>query len=538
MRYSRRPMLRVALRRMLWAIPTLLGISLVAFFVTTLIPDPAATVLPDSSAPPGSDRALEDVITARRRSHFLDLPRFVNPHPEDVRTRAASAVRRVVEGAVASPGVEDPSRELLRLGGAALPYVLPDLDRLRPVDRGKVALALAPIAERMGFVGLRRGDAEESSRFWERFWEDRAVDFNGGAVRRAVHRITEDGTLLRERDILEVDTFALGDLVLAISEATDQRTLARLTGLASHVAGRHVVLPEDASEAAVRRIKGDWEEWWFVHREDYVALEGGERVVARFLDTRYGKWLLRGARGRLGVSSRDGEPILDKLAERAPITFALTFLSLLLSYALAIPFGVFSAVRRGEAVDVALAAILFALYSLPTFWVAELLAHGFAGPLAVGASQALYTRSSFLLAVLALSAGSVALLSRYERAAILDVLRQDYIRTARAKGVPALRVLVVHALRNALMPVVTLAGLQLPTSFGGAFVVEEVFRLPGMGYETLRAVEAHDAAWLTTVLLILSVVAMIGLIVTDVAAGALDPRVRDVMLARAGGTHS
>jgi peptide/nickel transport system permease protein len=117
---------------------------------------------------------------------------------------------------------------------------------------------------------------------------------------------------------------------------------------------------------------------------------------------------------------------------------------------------------------------------------------------------------------------------------MLDVLRQDYIRTARAKGVPAFRVLVVHALRNALMPVVTLAGLQLPTSFGGAFVVEEVFRLPGVGYETRRAVEAHDAPWLTSILLVLSVVAMVGLIVTDVAAGALDPRVRDIMLARAG----
>jgi peptide/nickel transport system permease protein len=129
-------------------------------------------------------------------------------------------------------------------------------------------------------------------------------------------------------------------------------------------------------------------------------------------------------------------------------------------------------------------------------------------------------------------------LSRYERASLLEVLRQDYIRTARAKGVSAWRELTVHALRNALMPVVMLAGLQLPTSFGAAFVVEEVFKLPGMGYETLRAVEAHDAPWLTMVLLVLSLVSMLGFVVTDVAAGLLDPRVRDTMTARAGGSRS
>ncbi len=536
-------MLRVALRRTLWAIPTLFGISLVVFFVTTLIPDPVAAALPPQLDAAASDRSAETILTERRRAHFLDLPRFVNSHPEDVRSRTEADVRCLVDGVARSPSGEDPARELGRIGGAALPYVLPGLEKLKPGVRGRVATALAPIAERMGFTGTRFDDPAEASRFWARFWEDRAVDFTAAAVSRSVHRIAQGETTLRVRDILEVDTFALADLVRAIEESDDNLTLTRLSGLASHVTGRHVVLPENASEAAVRRLKGDWQEWWFVHREDYVAIDGGAQVAARFLDTRYGKWVLRATGGRLGVSSRDGEPIMDKLVRRAPITFALTFLSLLLSYAFAIPFGVAAAIRRGQTVDLGLAALLIALYSLPTFWVAEVLAHAFAAPLVrggmfPGAGHVAYTRQSFVLAVAALSLGSIALLSRYERASLLEVLRQDYIRTAHAKGVPGYRVLIVHALRNALTPVVSLAGLQLPTSFGGAFVVEEVFRLPGMGYETLRAVEAHDAAWLTTVLLVLAVVAMVGLIVTDLAAGALDPRVRDVMLARAGGTRS
>ena len=488
-------MLRVALRRMLWAIPTLFGISLVVFFVTTLIPDPAATLLSGPFDP--ADRSASTILAARRRAHFLDLPRFVNTRPVDVRAKALSDVECIALGRILSPSGEDPARELAQLGGAALPYVLPQLEKLKPGDRAKVVVALAPVAERMSFTGTRFDDPEEASRFWARFWEDRAVDFNPAAVERAVSRIAHGETLLRVRDILEVDTYALADLVRAIEQADDVMTLRRLSGLASHVSGRQVVLPEQSNEAAMRRLRADWQEWWFVHREDYVPLEGSALIAARFLDTRYGKWLLRGFGGRMGLSSRDGEPIFDKLLRRAPITFALTGLSLLLSYALAIPLGVVGAVRRGQSVDLLLAVILFALYSLPTFWIAELLAHWFHATTpahSVEPGQAVYTQKGFLLAVGALSISSVALLSRYERASLLEVLRLDYIRTARAKGVPRYRVLVVHALRNALMPVVTLAGLQLPTSFGGAFVVEEVFRLPGMGYETLRAVEAHDAA--------------------------------------------
>jgi ABC-type dipeptide/oligopeptide/nickel transport system permease component len=448
-----------------------------------------------------------------------------------VRSKAEADVAAIVGGVHRLADGDSPEAELARIGGAALPYVLPGLEKLRPLDRGRVAVALAPVAERMGFTGVRLDDPALASRFWARFWEDHAVDFTPASAARAVDRIAKEETDLRVRDLLEVDTFVLGDLVRAIDETDDPATLRRLTGLASHVSGRRAVLPADATPAEARRLKADWQEWWFVRREDYVALDGGARLAARVLETRYGKWVVRGFGGHMGLSSRDGEPIWDKLLRRAPLTFALTFLSVVLSYALAIPLAVVAAARRGERVDLALAAVLFALYSLPTFWVAELLAHAFAAPGAAAEPR-------FLLAVTALSLGSMALVSRYQRSSLLEVLRQDYIRTARAKGAPWLRILVVHALRNALMPVVALLGLQLPASFGGAFVVEEVFHLQGMGYETLRAVEAHDAPWLTTVLLVLSVVAMAGLVATDVAVGALDPRVRDEMLARAVRTRA
>jgi peptide/nickel transport system permease protein len=131
-----------------------------------------------------------------------------------------------------------------------------------------------------------------------------------------------------------------------------------------------------------------------------------------------------------------------------------------------------------------------------------------------------------------LAVGSLATLSRWQRAAMLEVIRQDYVRTAHAKGLSGWRVAVVHAMRNALMPMVTLAGLHLPTLLAGAFVVEEIFGLPGVGFETLRAIEAHDAPWLTAVVLAAAVAVTLGMVASDVASGTLDPLVRELLVAR------
>ncbi len=415
-----------------------------------------------------------------------------------------------------------------RLGGAALPYVLPLLDTLSPDARGRAAVALAPVARRMG-VGDRAGldQPETAAPFWARFWDDRALDFTRTAVDRAVGRLVEHGSDMRERDLVALDTFALPEIVGAIGARVDRATLERLTRLAHHASGRGPVVAEDAPADEVRRDVADWQEWWFVHATDFVALEGADRAIAVITETRYGKWLRRAASGELGVSAIDGAPIVDKLRTRAPVTLLVCALAMALSWSLAVPIGALGAWRRGKAFDVASSALMFLLYATPTFAVAELLrrtsaAHGVDG-------------TRVWLAVAALSAGSLATCSRWQRAAMLDVVRQDYVRTAHAKGLSGSRVLVVHALRNALMPTVTLAGLHLPALLGGAFVVEEVFGLPGMGYETLRAVEAHDAAWLMAVILVAAVAITFGLVVSDVAYGVLDPRVREELARRQGG---
>jgi peptide/nickel transport system permease protein len=375
----------------------------------------------------------------------------------------------------------------------------------------------------MGLGDPRLADPDRAALFWGRYWEDRALDFTEPAVQRAVHRFVLHGTVLREDELLVVDTFALDEIIRAMSMTSDTLALSRLASVAAHVAGRSVLIPEDADPSFVRRAVADWQEWWYVHRADYVRLEGATRVGATLGETRYGKWVLRAMTGELGVSTRDGEPVIDKLRARAPLTIMICALAMLLSYAFAVPLGVLSAWRRGDTVDRVLAVVFLAMYSLPTFWTAELLAR----TVPPGTAHV-------FLPVLALTIGGLASLSRYQRASMLDVIRQDYVRTARAKGLSLYRILVVHALRNALVPTVTLAGLQLPVLFGSAFIVEDVFGLPGLGYETLRAVEAHDSPWLTATILLLAIITTIGLIASDVACGVLDPRVRDTILHRVG----
>jgi ABC-type dipeptide/oligopeptide/nickel transport system permease component len=513
-------MLRYALRRALWAVPTLVATSLILFFVTSLAPGSGDV---GALRGPPSVRVDDPRIDEARRERFLDLPRFVNVDPQDVRSRAHAALEDIASGGDHGAAAVE---VLVRLGGAAFPYVLPILETLPPDARGRVAASLAPVATRAG-VGsperLRR--PEGAILFWTRFWENRSLDFTRAAVARGVERLVEHGSDSRERDLAVLDTFALPEIVAAMSTTDDLSALQRLTRLAQRSTGRGAALGPGAGPADARRAVADWREWWFVHATSFVPLDGAERAVAFVTETRFGKWLERARSGELGVSVVDGEPIAGKLRARAPVTLLVCALAMLLSWAIAVPVGALGAWRQGHTFDVASSALLFVLYTTPTFAVAELLHREVGG--GVGGAR-------LALAVAALSMGSLATLSRWQRSAMLEVVRQDFVRTAHAKGLSSFRVLVVHALRNALLPMVTLAGLHLPTLLGGAFVVEEVFGLPGMGLETLRAIDAHDTAWLIAVVLAAAVAITVGLIASDVASGALDPRVREVLGDRRG----
>lgn len=506
-------MLAFAIRRAVWALPTLIGVSLVVFLLTTLLPDPAEQA--GETLGPG-DVAARIRLDELRRARFLDLPRFLNTSPHDVSTRVEDCL---VHLAGDDADAAFCATRLAQMGGAALPWLLPKLDNLPPAARARVALALAPVAERMGLASSDLTSPERAPLFWSRFWEDRSVDFTEPAVRRAVQRLLQRGTELREQDLVLVDTFALREVIDAIRSTREKTALVRLTRVAARITGQGRVLPPEADEEQTRTVVSTWASWWFVHETDFVVLQGGEKVAASIAQTRYAKWMVGAVTGQLGLSTRDGLPLLDKLLARAPITLGMAVLGLLVGLAAAVPLGVLAAWQRGRAVDHVTGGAMLVLYALPTFLVAELLRVRAGGLL-----------SGTLLPVLTLATVAVSATTQQQRAAMIEALGQDYVRTARAKGARTLRVAIVHALRNALVPTVTLAGVQLPALLGAAFVVEEVWGIHGMGWETLRAIESRDAAWIVVVTLLCAVVTTAGLVASDVAYGVLDPRVRESQL--------
>jgi peptide/nickel transport system permease protein len=254
----------------------------------------------------------------------------------------------------------------------------------------------------------------------------------------------------------------------------------------------------------------------------------------------------------LGNRWQDGRAITVVIGEALPITLLLSFLSLTFAYVLAIPLGVFSAAKRGTLPEGIVTLGLFLLYSLPSFWVGTMLLvflasgrfvtcgwiegggcfplqgfhsfDGFEGKSFWG--QFIDVSWHISLPLLTLTYGSLAGLSRYMRSGMLDTLRQDYIRTARAKGLSEGRVLFVHALRNGIIPIITLFGLTLPYLIGGSVIVEQIFGIRGMGYVALEAIRLPDYPLVITIVAFTAIVTMIGVLVSDVLYAVVDPRIR------------
>jgi peptide/nickel transport system permease protein len=237
----------------------------------------------------------------------------------------------------------------------------------------------------------------------------------------------------------------------------------------------------------------------------------------------------------LGYSYARNQGVWPLIAETLPKTVVLVGLSTLLALAVALPLGVLQAVRRNRLVDHSLTTAAFVLYATPPFLLGTLLIVwlGFDlkwfPPTAVNTdsvSAILLTPRALVLPVVTLAAISIAAFSRYMRSSMLDTLTEDYIRTARAKGASEHRVLYGHALRNALLPVITLLGLTLPAIFGGAVVVETLFNYPGMGLLTVNAATQDDIPLILGTTLVATVATVLGSLLADLCYALVDPRIR------------
>ena len=252
------------------------------------------------------------------------------------------------------------------------------------------------------------------------------------------------------------------------------------------------------------------------------------------LPFQYLLWLWNLAHFDLGFSYKQTASVDTLLAARLPNTLLLVGSSTVLAILLAVPLGVLQAVRRNKPDDYTLTGLTFVFYSMPTFWLGLLLIILFSAtlnwfPPEPQASLGMFQqRNALVLPVATLTLVTLALFSRYMRSSMLENLVQDYVRTARSKGVSNRRVLFRHVLRNALIPVLTLVGLSIPGIAAGAVVTETVFNFPGMGYLFFLAAENDDFPVLLGVTVVIAVATVIGSLVADILYAVADPRIRYV----------
>lgn len=260
------------------------------------------------------------------------------------------------------------------------------------------------------------------------------------------------------------------------------------------------------------------------------------------LHVQYFNWLERLLHFDFGNSmSADSRPVLDKIAERLPLTISMNVVSLLLTLLIAIPVGVWSACRQNSFFDKCVTVLVFLGFAMPSFWLALLLMLWFGIDLSwfpiSGSTSMDFGSMSFFdkfcdlakhlaLPIAVYTIGSLAGMSRYMRSCMLEVLRQDYILTANAKGLPERIVIFRHALRNALLPLITLLGLSVPGLIGGSVIIESIFALPGLGQLFYAAVMARDYTMIMGNLVLGAILTLLGNLLADFCYGLADPRIR------------
>lgn len=473
-------MLKEALRRLLWLVPTLFVVTVPVFWALC--------------------RATPPPLEAGTRA----LPLFFNPNPLDVRQRAIAALSR------AADGEEDGRAALAALGGAALPHVLPRLDSLAPDARGRAALALSSVAERMG-IGQSSDFATKESAvlFWSRFWEEHSIDFRPLVVRRAVKRFAERPSALRRTEVRELDTFALEELIDELRPVTTPADVVRVRNLgeaAAHATGTAGQLPEGASVDDARRAVRHWEEFWLSHRGEFASFEGARRLAAMVLETRYGRWAEHVIRFGLG-SSNEGASIAGAVRDRAPLTLSLVLAGFWGGHSL---------------------SLLVALTMVPRRRLWDLATHAFALFVVGAASIAL---AGFTLppgagrpgAFVAMGVATLALSLRRARAVHDRIGRMPFWQHARAFGVPLHRS-ALASLRLSIPPAMAFAAADLPMVLTTALVVERAYGLHGMGEIVVLAAKSGDMTWLMALALLGTGLLGIAQIAADVLLPVIDPR--------------
>ena len=282
-----------------------------------------------------------------------------------------------------------------------------------------------------------------------------------------------------------------------------------------------------------------WSDWWGKNQDTWVY-SSSDKMSILFFDTRFSKYWYNLLRLDFGISHLDKRPVLETVFSKLKYSITLAVSSVFLIYLVSLPLGIWSAVRQNTFADRVVTTILFMLYSLPSFFTAVILLNlfsvewpifpniGFESMQADQMTTLQYIKDVMwhvTLPIVCMSYGGLAALSRYARSGLLDVIRADYIRTARAKGLPEGVVIIKHAARNGMIPILTLMATLLPALIGGSVIIEVIFGIPGMGSYIFESITLRDYNAVMAVLLMSSTLTLIGMLLSDLSYALVDPRI-------------
>jgi peptide/nickel transport system permease protein len=466
-------------------VPTLFGISPVLWLVITAAPgDPGAQAAGEAQTQTGGGNESRRIFRAQFN---LDKPLFWNGYTSlSPRTVLREAVRAV------DPGLppRDRSRAYERLqdwGWFAVPGLVQALDlATTPEQRIALLLRLPENARRLGATRVGRPLTEEEK-----------------ALNREVYAEAEE-----IRRNLRLDP-------------------ARARG------------PEGEQEIAAKS-----EAWkaWYAPRASRWQWSAAEKLRIALFDTQFARYWSNLLKLDLGDSHVHRLPVGRLILGRLPISITLAVTSLVLAYLISIPLGIWSAVNHRSPAEQGVSTVLFMLYSLPSFFVASLVLRffGIGEPFRIIPVQGFESENTFSMTtwghvkdvlwhtvapLFCLTYASLAGLSRYAKSGLLNVIRSDYVRTARAKGLSEGSVVLKHALRNGVIPIITLLGTTLPVLVGGSIIVESVFRIPGIGYLIWDSILQRDYNVVIGETMIVAVLTMIGILLSDILYAVVDPRI-------------
>jgi peptide/nickel transport system permease protein len=290
------------------------------------------------------------------------------------------------------------------------------------------------------------------------------------------------------------------------------------------------IVPGDAALVILIGDQGDEDSFQMA---DYEKLRE-ELGLDRPIHIQYADWLWAVLRGDLGISLWYKIPVIDELKTRFPVSVELAVISIVMSFVLAVPLGVISAVKQDTGIDYASRVFALLGVALPTFWIGILMVFGLAfvfnwlPPLGYATlwEDPFTNLTQLMLPAVALAFNELAFTARITRSAMLEVLREDYVRTARAKGLRETLVVGRHALKNALLPVITITGYQFGRLLGGVIIIETIFGVPGIGSLVVDAIIHRDFVMMQAIILLTAAVVLLLNLFIDLFYGFLDPRIR------------